>query len=536
MVPPICEGHGNSVKDGYALTGKGRERAIRCKYCNTYTIVKSNKAIIEEFERQANYLRDNQTFCSNHECDNYHYSVELHPKRYHSKGKGTSGNKRFTCKLCRKSITQRTKRCFQERLYGAQDKSVFSLLVNNTALNKIMLHTGLTPNALYKKIDFIHRQCVRFIAKREEDMSNKLPSPIAIAMDKQDYVVNWTDSHSKKNVQLTGITSVEAVSGYVLASSVNYDPAISTGEVIERAGEVGDLNTDSYFRTFAQYFIPSDVELAMSKEVSIFDKQQLGLHATLPSKGSQLHSEYVVFGHCMLLRHLVGEGSPLYFYLDGDSMLSNGVMSTFKNSILAGTTHALTCGFAKGMAHDAKKSLRAESILMLRKFAAQCGLKYKDNPKLIEFLFTKSLLEEHFASFGKLFKTTFKNKIHKINEPYRNAKALTRVDHHLNINELAGLYNAASVERLDSYFQSIRRNLPLLGRPFATQSNEGRLWHGMAPYNPKIIQKVLDIYRVYNNYVKLTRSRKGGFNNDTPAMRLGLARGLVKMEDILYQS
>ena len=22
MVPPICEGHGNSVKDGYALTGK----------------------------------------------------------------------------------------------------------------------------------------------------------------------------------------------------------------------------------------------------------------------------------------------------------------------------------------------------------------------------------------------------------------------------------------------------------------------------------------------------------------------------------
>lgn len=254
MVPPICEGHGNCVKDGYALSGKGRERAIRCKYCNTYTIVKSNKAIIEEFERQANYLRDNQTFCSNHECDNYHYSVELHPKRYHSKGKGTSGNKRFTCKLCRKYITQRTKRCFQHRLYSAQDK------------------------------------------------------------------------------------------------------------------------------------------------------------------------------------------------------------------------------------------------------------------------------------------TTFKNKIHKINEPYRSAKALTRVDLHLNINELADLYNAASVERLDSYFQSIRRNLPLLGRPFATQGHEGRLWHGMALYNPKIIQKVLDIYRVYINYVKLTRNRKGGFNNDTPAMRLGLARGLVKMEDILYQS
>ncbi|NVK23796.1 MAG: hypothetical protein HWE10_02605, partial [Gammaproteobacteria bacterium] len=212
MVPPVCEGHGNKIKDGYALTGKGRERAIRCKYCNTYTTVKSNKAIIEEFERQAFYLRDSQTFCSNKDCENHHYSVELNPKRYHSKGKSRSGNKRFTCKLCRTSITQRLKRCFQERLYGAQDKTVFNLLVNNTSLNKIMLYTELTPNALYKKIDFIHRQCIRFIAQREERMVDMLPSPLAIAMDKQDYVVNWSDSHSKKNVQLTSVFSIEAAS------------------------------------------------------------------------------------------------------------------------------------------------------------------------------------------------------------------------------------------------------------------------------------------------------------------------------------
>ena len=53
-------------------------------------------------------------------------------------------------------------------------------------------------------------------------------------------------------MQLTGVTSVEAVSGYILASSVNYDPAISTSEVVERAGEVGDLNNDSCFRTYAK--------------------------------------------------------------------------------------------------------------------------------------------------------------------------------------------------------------------------------------------------------------------------------------------
>jgi len=69
MELPICEGHGNKIKDAYALTGQGRERSIRCKHCNTYTTVKSNKAIVEEFERQAHYLRNNQTFCSNHECE-----------------------------------------------------------------------------------------------------------------------------------------------------------------------------------------------------------------------------------------------------------------------------------------------------------------------------------------------------------------------------------------------------------------------------------------------------------------------------------
>ena len=81
-------------------------------------------------------------------------------------------------------------------------------------------------------------------------MTEQLPSPITIAMDKQEYVVNWTDSHSRKNVQLTNVTSIEAASGYVLESSVNYDPTISTSEVVKRAKEVGDLNTNSCFRTF----------------------------------------------------------------------------------------------------------------------------------------------------------------------------------------------------------------------------------------------------------------------------------------------
>ena len=74
----------------------------------------------------------------------------------------------------------------------------------------------------------------------------------------------------------------------------------------------------------------------------------------------------------------------------------------------------------------------------------------------------------------------------------------------------------------------LRRKLSLLERGIPTSNNRRRIWHGYAPYNPEMISKVQGIYRVYYNYVKV------GDDGMTPAMRLGLARKPVEMEDILY--
>ena len=59
-------------------------------------------------------------------------------------------------------------------------------------------------------------------------------------------------------------------------------------------------------------------------------------------------------------------------------------------------------------------------------------------------------------------------------------------------------------------------------------SNVRRLWHGYSAYNPRSITKVLDIFRVFYNYVLM------GQDKQTPAMRLGLAKGHVSLEDIIY--
>jgi len=47
--------------------------------------------------------------------------------------------------------------------------------------------------------------------------------------------------------------------------------------------------------------------------------------------------------------------------------------------------------------------------------------------------------------------------------------------------------------------------------------------------NKKSCQKnILDIFRVYYNYCL------AGKNKQTPAMRIGLAKGVVPLEDIIY--
>jgi hypothetical protein len=115
-----------------------------------------------------------------------------------------------------------------------------------------------------------------------------------------------------------------------------------------------------------------------------------------------------------------------------------------------------------------------------------------------------------------------------MNDPEKALYHLTDLGD-LELDHAAWLYNRASPHGVDSYFNRVRRRQSLLERSISSQSNTGRVWSGYAPYNPNQVQKLLDILRVVQNYVL-----KGGKDKKKPAMRLGLAKGPVKYEDILY--
>jgi len=95
-------------------------------------------------------------------------------------------------------------------------------------------------------------------------------------------------------------------------------------------------------------------------------------------------------------------------------------------------------------------------------------------------------------------------------------------------HEVAELARWSTILPVDNFFQIVRRRLSLLERPVTSAAAEGRKWTGKAPYNPAMTIKLLEILRTYYNYGKM-----GQKNRETPAMKLGLASGVVELRDIL---
>ena len=74
----------------------------------------------------------------------------------------------------------------------------------------------------------------------------------------------------------------------------------------------------------------------------------------------------------------------------------------------------------------------------------------------------------------------------------------------------------------------VRRGLTLAERAVASSNTDRRLWFGKSAYDPDVLVTVLSIFRTYFNCCEVGRDGK------TPAMRLGLARGPVAPEEIIY--
>ncbi|GHA18416.1 hypothetical protein UN63_03920 [Oceanisphaera arctica] len=121
----------------------------------------------------------------------------------------------------------------------------------------------------------------------------------------------------------------------------------------------------------------------------------------------------------------------------------------------------------------------------------------------------------------------FNNPINRIYECDKYVAVLTDAER-LSEGKLVEFIYRASLHPIDNFFQMVRRRLSLLERPMHSESNNGRVWTGKSAYNPAMVDKMLQILRVYYNFCLVGKDKK------TPAERLGLARGPVEIRKILH--
>ena len=114
-----------------------------------------------------------------------------------------------------------------------------------------------------------------------------------------------------------------------------------------------------------------------------------------------------------------------------------------------------------------------------------------------------------------------------MNEPHKAMSWLTAKES-IDEERKIDMFLDASLARIDNVFMKARRLFSARERPVGTSSGHNTVWHGYAPYNPRMLEIYLTIFRTVNNWVYV------GDDGRTPAMRLGFAREPLKYEDILW--
>ncbi len=401
---------------------------------------------------------------------------------------------------------------------------------------------------IYGKIDFLHRQCLAFAADRERRLlDGKHIRRLYVSVDRQEYVVNWSRREDKRNITLAAIGSADNATGYVFGMHLNYDPSLIADQIEADAIAIGDASLQFAYRKHARLWLQDDYEksrqanikrsvgagglngsIELTYEVAINRddveaSESLDNSRKLPARGMQVHSEYTMYGHFYHLSRLFGGVEKIRLFLDQDSGIRAACLSAFQSKVAERSCDAFYVRTNKSMTVDEKRHALGDSRREFRQMQ-------KAFPNLSESEVKLLLIKERMQSMAEIGRWRDRWLLHpfpNMSEPEKAVCYMTDFGDY-DDDHLAWLYNKASMHGIDRFFMQVRRRISLLERPIKTASKTGRTWHGYSPYNPAIIIKLLDIFRVYYNYCL------AGQDKQTPAMRIGLAKGKVEEEDIIY--
>lgn len=549
-VVPVAKG----IKAGsgvYTLSAGGKSfPLLKCTCCGEARPLKSNMGITEELDRLSNYLKISKVksnlTCPNEGCTNHSVPVGT-KKAYRSFGTAASGAKRYQCSVCHKtfSIAKPTKGQHETH----HNIEIFKMLVNKVPLSRIINMLDISWEVLYNRIDFIHRQCLAFASDRENQLKDLPIERLYLSIDKQDYEVNWTERKDKRNIVLSAMASADNATGYVFGVHPNFDHTLDKDAIEQDAALINDSANTDPFKKYARLWLESDYQRAHQNikpkklsssltdkivetysqalqrpDVEAFDVKTP--HQKLPSYGLQVRAEYTMIAHFYFLKNLMGKVGKWRFFLDQESGIRSACLSAFKEEIAQHNAEAFYVRIEKDLTVDEKRKFKAH---------AKKSFEYlkSSNPQFSEDEIKLEMLKQEIQAVTPLGNWQDKWVKHPLPSMSESNKAMCWLTEHneFDLDHQAWLYNKASLHGIDSFFEKIRRRIAMFERPIHSASNAGRTWNGYAAYNPTMVVKMLDIFRVVHNFVDV---RKDEGEKTTPAMRLGLAKAPIDYKTVLY--
>lgn len=562
---PVCDNFDVPPQDGTRIPGRSAtpdtrysisglaagETGFKCKACGEILPAKSNRGIYCEMQRISAYLTPHEPGCPNVQCANHRRSVKSHGECYYPHGTSRHGNPRFRCKACRTTFS--VGKATRKQRKPHENISVFRLLINKMSLRRMMEVTGLSAAALYGKIDFIHQQCRRFMGHREGRLVDGFEQKrLYLSTDRQIYICNWTRRTDRRNVKFEAVGTADNDSGYVFALNLNFNELLHANRIEDWAIRCGDYRRLKPFRRHAHLWLAkdyadsveatlrnqgrhgieqcSDLSDAIARQYALVDgradvesAEMMDKFQALPHKGMQIHNEYTLYAHFLLLEQMFRHIGKVRFFMDLESGIRAAFMAAFGQRVRERSADAWYVRINKDMTVPERENAK--------KWADKAFEAYgKEHPELeshwaIRIAMTKEEIER-MQSIGKWKDRWLRHPFPSMSEPEKRVCWLTDLDDY-DRDHQAALYNKASLHAIDRAFMQARRRLSYLERPIQTASQR-RTWHGYSAYDPYRMAQVLDIFRTAYNYCL------PGGKKRTPAIRLGLAKGVVALEDIIY--
>lgn len=549
---------GTAYKPASSSTRK--RPAVQCLLCGEAFALKSNLAVAQELERYWRYLAPvPAASCPNEACNSHGTPIGTKGAYQHF-GTTSGGTPRYRCRACLRTFAVGGRALKRQRVTHL-NKTILLALTNKMPLRRICKVTGLGAPALYGKIDFLHRQCLAFAAAKERQLSTMMIPRLYLSVDRQDYMVNWSRQDDRRNIVLHAVGSADNESGYVFGMHLNFDGSLDPAAVEAEAATTGELALPYPHRRFARLWLLQDYEDRLAETASesarrkrvraearrrrlgdliadAYDAAQarddtevsadMDLDEKLPdARGMQVHEEYALYAHFQFLKRLLPQVQKLRIFLDQDSGMRAACFGAFAKAIREKRVDAFYVRIAKEMTVPRKRALVMQARAAFKRASdANPGCK----PWEVEVLLMKAEIARAVA-IGKWADRWAAHPLPNMSEPAKAVSWQTDLGpsgEGYDEDHLARLFLKASLHAIDNFFQRVRRSVSPLERPLLTASANRRTWYGYSPYNPAMVEKLLDIYRVMHNFVETGKDGK------TPAMRLGVMNRLGTPEDIVY--